>query len=116
MDKTIQVALAKLEDEVGKVVRRQDELQKSLDLLFADRQILEGLQGSMKHLQEIILSNQQHQDMATKDLKNEVKETQAIVDNSVQEVKDKITDKSIIITTKNQNIFQKVIQKLENKL
>ena len=108
MDKTIQLEIAKLGDEVKKVVRRQDELQKSLDLLFADREIMEDMQGSIKHLQEIILQNQVHQDNGQKDLKAEIREAGAIVEDKVHEIKKEIGEKTVIVKSKTENIFMKI--------
>lgn len=115
MDKSIQVALAKVEDEIKKVVRRQDEMQRSLDLLFADRQILEDLQGSMKHLQEIILANQTHQDSGRMDLKADIADVQTAVSDKVDEVQLGIDAKTVILKGENQSIIEKITDKFKRK-
>ncbi len=108
MDKTIQVELAKIGDEIKKVVRRQDEMQRSLDLLFSDRQILEDVQGNLKHLQEIILANQQHQDQNKNDLKQEIREGNAITENKVHDIVNKIDSNTVIIKSKSIGIIDKL--------
>ena len=108
MDKSIQVEIAKLGDEIKKVVRRVDQLQKSVDLLFADRQIIEDVQGSIKHLQEIILVNQTHQDNAKKDLKADVKEVQNMVEAKIDEVKINQDENTLIVKSQKENIIDKV--------
>ena len=118
MDKNLQLKISNLSDEIKKVVRRQDELQKSVDLLFADREILEDLQGSIKHLQEIILANQVHQDNTKKDLKADVKEvglkveeTQAIVEDATTSIKETVAGD----VEKKNNLIQKLRDKLLKK-
>lgn len=115
MDNNIQLELEKLRDEVGKVVRRQDEIQKTVDLLFTDRQILEDVQGSIKHLQEIILQNQEHQDNTKKDLKADVKDIKISMENKVEAVQAIVENAATEIkaTVENKDNF---IEKLKNKL
>ena len=108
----VKLAITNLSDEVKKIVRRQDDIQKSVDLLFADREILEDMQGSIKHLQEIIIQNQQHQDNTKKDLKADVKESQLSVEAKVDEVQKTMNEKTVIVKTEKENIFSKILKKL----
>lgn len=112
MDNTIQLELRKLGDEVKKVVRRQDEISKQVDLLFKDREILEDMQGSIKHLQEIILQNQTHQDNTKKDLKADIKGVQFAVEDKVDEVRLGIEEKTVLVN----NVTESVISKIKKKL
>ena len=84
-----------------------------MDLLFADRSILEDLQGSMKHLQEIILSNQTHQDNSHMDLKADVKDVQNAVANKIDEAQIANDDNTIIVKSASEGIITKIINKLK---
>lgn len=86
-EEEVQIVLARLEDEIKKVIRRVDGLQKSVDLLYQDREILEDMQGSIKSLQEVLLYSRQHVDNAVKDVKAEVIEQGFKVEEKVQAVK-----------------------------
>lgn len=112
MDRQTKFELATIRDELKKVVRRLDEIQKSVDLIFQDREILEDIQGSLKHTQAIVIANQQHQDMARDSLKSDVKQVEFAVQDKVDEVKNKITDKTIIVKSSTEGIFQKVMKLL----
>jgi len=103
---TLIVKISKLEDEVKKVVRRQDEIQKAVDLLFADREILEDLQASVQALKEIIIQNQQHQDTARTLVQADVK----VMTDEVRDMKENIEDKTVIVKSKDKNLFNKLFK------
>lgn len=98
----IELEISSLKEEQQKIVRRLEQLQKTVDLLFADRSILEDLQGSIAHLKQIVLANQTHQDTMQIDTKA-----------NIEEVKNIISDKTVIVKHK-ENIFEKIKDKLTN--
>jgi len=100
----IQLELSRLSDAFNKLIRRVDGLQKSVDLLYQDREILEDMQGSIKSLQEVLLYSRQHVDNAVKDVKAEVIEQSLKVEEKVQSVKETVEDN---ITGLVQNIEKK---------
>jgi len=100
----IQLELSRLSDAFNKLIRRVDGLQKSVDLLYQDREILEDMQGSIKSLQEVLLYSRQHVDNAVKDVKAEVIEQGLKVEEKVQSVKETVEDN---ITGLVQNIEKK---------
>jgi L-lysine 2,3-aminomutase len=102
----ILVGIAKFEDELKKVVRRVDQIQKSVDILYQDREILEDMQGSIQALKEVLLHNRQHIDNAVKDVKAEVIEQSAKVEDKVNQMKDSVQDN---LTGLVQNIEQKSV-------
>ena len=102
--------ISKLEDEVKKVVRRQNEIQKSVDLLFQNSEILEDMQASIQALKEIILQNQQRQDNARGSLQADVR----AVGEGMEDVKTTLSDKTIIVKTGNKNIFNRLIKLFKN--
>lgn len=102
----ILVGIAKFEDELKKVVRRVDQIQKSVDILYQDREILEDMQGSIQALKEVLLHNRQHMDTAVKDVKAEVIEQGAKVEDKVNQMKNSVQDN---LTGLVQNIEQKSV-------
>ena len=100
----LSVKISKLEDEVKKVVRRQDEIQKSVDLLFQNSEILEDMQGSIQALKEIIIQNQQRQDNTRTSLQADVR----AVGDGVEDVKSSISDNIVIVKTKNKSFLDKL--------
>lgn len=104
MDKKTQLALEEIRTEVSKVVRRQDEIQKSVDLLFADRTILEEVQGSIQALKQIIVDNQEHQDRARDSVKADVR----VVSDIAEDLKKGIKDNTVIVKINNKGFLEKV--------
>ncbi len=102
----ILVGIAKFEDELKKVVRRVDQIQKSVDILYQDREILEDMQGSIQALKEVLLHNRQHIDTVVKDVKAEVIEQGAKVEDKVNQMKDTVQDNMSGLV---QNIEQKSV-------
>lgn len=99
--KSLEDKVEKVGVEVQKTVRRVDTLQKSVDLLYEDRQILEDIQASIGALKSQVLAHQQHIDLSVKDVKADVKEGQAEMGGKVEEVKDAIRE---VISTSAKNI------------
>ena len=116
MDKTDEekLSLSTLEDEVKKLIRRVDTMQKSVDLLYQDRSILEDMQGSIRGLQEIMLHNREHNASAINDVKNEVKESQIAVEQKLTEVQTTVGEgvsvlaKEIVKPKVNRSLWQSI--------
>lgn len=76
-----------IEDQLEKVSRRLDSIQKQLDLLYADREILETIQGRLTSVEEQIKLSRQHDNEVRKDIKDEI---QISGDRVVAKVEDKL--------------------------
>lgn len=100
----LRLEIEKLSDEVKKVVRRQDEIQKSVDLLFQDRTILEDLVSKMEGVKEIVVANQKHQDSARDSVRADV----TAVGYKVEDMNKTIQDKTVIVKTNQKNLFDKL--------
>lgn len=98
-------------DDYKKLQRDIDDIKKYLELVYKEREIIESLQGSVKHLQTIILANQEHQDITKKDLKSDIKDVANIVEAKVDEVHQTMDNKTIVIA-KDQNILSKIMKKI----
>lgn len=89
-----------IQDELAKIVRRIDQMQKTLDLLFHDREILENIQGRLTAVEERLSLNNQHSDVVRKDIKEEINlandRTVAAVETKVDEIYDEIKKKKVI--------------------
>jgi len=108
MSEEKKLSLANIEGSINRLTRRLDELQKTVDLLFEDRKILEEVLGSIAHLKEIVHTSQSHQDNLTKDVKAEIKDVQFAVEDKVEEVKQTI-DKKKIIKISGKSILSKLL-------
>lgn len=89
-NESLELEVAKLTDEVKKVKSRVYELQKTVDLLYKDREILEDIQGSIRKLQELQIQARVHHDNMAQDIKADVKESQLAVEEAVDEVKEDV--------------------------
>ncbi len=87
------------------VIRRLNSLEKKLDLLYADREILESIQGRLTGMEEQQHLTRQHDNEVRKDIKEEINlsgdRTVAKVETKVEEIQDEIgKKKTITIKTK----------------
>lgn len=94
-----EISLEKLIDELAKTNRRIDQMQKTLDLLFADREILETIQGKITGLEEQVKLSRQHDISVKKDITHEVQmsgdRVKAAVETQVEEIKDIVAKKRL---------------------
>lgn len=102
-EERIMLKLDAVLEEVKKAVRRVDQLQKTSDLIYEDRNILEDMQASITALREGIHVNQQHQERVARDVKAEViergLETQEKVKNVEKKVEAKVGEVADTTTT-----------------
>jgi hypothetical protein len=92
-EQRIMLKLDAVLEEVKKCVRRVDQLQKTSDLIYEDRNILEDMQASITALREGIHVNQQHQERVARDVKAEVIERGLEVKEKVENVEKKVEQK-----------------------
>lgn len=115
IDSKIVVRLQGLEDEMKKITRRQDDLQKELSILTDERKILEDIQASIQYLKQIIVDNQQHQDNTKRDLRADVKESQFAMEDKVDEIKKMVDSQTIVVKSTKDSIFKKVRNMINGK-
>ena len=96
MDKN-QINLEKFQEEQEKTNRRLDSMQKSVDLVMADRDILENIQGRLTSIEERMTLSRQHDDIVRKDIKEEIQisgdQVTAKVETKVEEIKEIVKKK-----------------------
>ena len=82
----VELNLDKVNDELSKNTRRLDEIQRSVDVVSTDRDILEDLQGKMVELKEIVKMNSDNLASTKKELKEEFRTNVEIMDNRIKEI------------------------------
>src|SRR3990167_7030973 len=75
----------KIQDELSKVNRRLERLEKGLDILNSDREILEDVVGRLTALEEQTRLTRQHDNAVRKDIKEEINTSGDRVVAAVQE-------------------------------
>ncbi|MEM3077632.1 MAG: hypothetical protein QXW38_08465 [Candidatus Nitrosotenuis sp.] len=83
--KTILIRMERLEKEVDNLTRRINTLQKSVDLVYEDRSILEDINSQVVSLKQLVIDHQRHIDTSVKDVKADVGETKIAVESKVEE-------------------------------
>ena len=84
-------------DDYKKVIRRLDALQKTVDLLYSDRTIMEDILGRLSTVEDALTLNKQHQVLVQKDLKADLRDVKHAVEDKVDEVRMQVQDNTIII-------------------
>jgi hypothetical protein len=89
----------KVEDELAKITRRLDSLQKQLDLLNNDRNIFEDIQGRLTALEEQWRLTRKNDNEVRKDIKEEINisgdRVVAAVETKVEELQPMVQDKKV---------------------
>jgi hypothetical protein len=101
----------KVEDELGKLSRRMDDLKKTIDTLYQDREILEDIQGRLTALEEQSRLTRQHDIESKKDIKYEINKagdkTAAKVETGIQQVQAIIESGKTVKKVK-KNLLEKI--------
>ena len=74
-----------MEDDLKKVVRRLDTLQKTTDLMMADRNILEDILTRLSAVEQALHLNKEHQTEVQKDMKAGMLDVKHGVEDKVDE-------------------------------
>lgn len=94
------LTLKRLADELSNMNRQMKALQKTVDLLYADREILENVVGRLAGVEERLSLARQHDNEVRKDIKEEVQiandRVVARVETQVESIKDIIEHKKVI--------------------
>lgn len=95
-------------DELKRLSRRVEEVSKTVELQYKDRDILEDILNRLGAVETALHMNREHQTEMQKETTANIKKVEFSVEDKVAEVKDSITDKTIMVTAKNQNILGKI--------
>ena len=94
------LSLSGVIDELKRTNRRINQLQKTVDLLYADREILEDIQSRLTGVEEKLRLSRQHDEQVRKDIKYEINEVKDRVEAKVGEIGEKLEKKKIITIKK----------------
>ena len=86
----VELNLDKVNDELAKNTRRLDEIQRSVDVVSADRDILEDLQGKMVELKEIVKTNSDVLQANKKELRDEIRTNTELSEQNTKELESRI--------------------------
>lgn len=84
--------LGRLEEELKKLIRRVDTLQKSVDLMYADRNILEDILAKQRVFDETLKLHREHLTLDKRDLKADIRDARNSVENKVDDIKDAVEE------------------------
>lgn len=102
-------SLTRIDDTLKVVIRRLDSHQKSLDLIDAERNILEDLIVISRSIQELLKQQRDHQQITNKDVRanlSEVKERAEQIPDEVKNMFEKKMDQLITVVEKKKVQFQ----------
>lgn len=102
-------------DELKRLSRRLDTLQKSTDLLFKDREILEDVLTRLTALENAMNLQRQTATENAKNMRNDISGVKEAVEAKVEEVTEHMDDKTVIVKAPHDTILQKIINKLKGK-
>jgi len=92
---------AKIEDELQKLNSRMERIEKKLDLIDSDRQILESIQGRLTELKEEWVLTRQNDSAVKKDIKEEIgianDKVVAKVETKMEQFADTISSKKDLV-------------------
>ena len=99
-------SLMGLRDELEKIERNIHTLQKTIDSFSTDRDILEDIVAAITGLREMLAFNRQHQENLVKDVKNEISDTSAKVEERVRNIHTAVDEKveGVVDDIKGKNI------------
>lgn len=92
------------EIESKKIVRRLDDIQKSVDAFSSDHNLLEDNLVRTAGLEQAIHLNRENQDKIQMELKAEIRE----VRDQIKEIKEMIEKQTFMVTSKNKNLLEKL--------
>lgn len=91
-------------DDIKALSRRIDSLQKSVDTMVNDRNISEDILARLGAVEMALHLNVENQMNMTKDIRADISE----VKFTAEDVKNGIDDKTMVISTNNKGIFDKL--------
>ncbi len=80
----VEIGLDEVSNELSRNTRRLDEIQRSVDVVSADRAILEDLQAKMTELKEIVKMNSENLVSTKRELKDEFRVATELMDNRIK--------------------------------
>jgi MinD-like ATPase involved in chromosome partitioning or flagellar assembly len=102
-----------IEEELKNLKRRMDSIQKTLDLLYNDRTLLEDVVNRLAQVENAVHLNREHQVEVQQQTKSDIEQIGSDTADKVEEIKKTIGEKTIIVKSEKENIMEKIIKKLK---
>lgn len=114
MDKTQsdKISNTQISDELKRLSRRIEEIGKTLDLLYQDREILEDVLSRMTAVETAIHLQRSNATENAKDIKENIDDVKNVVEAKVGEVSESMDDKTLIVKSPKESVIQKIINKI----
>ena len=113
-EEEIKLELEKITEEQQKTNRRIDTMQKSLDLLFADREIFEDMQGRLTAIEEKMGLVRHHDETIRNDIKQEIQlsgdKVTAKVETKIDEIKSMVSKKKTVRPPTGKNWWTRFVE------
>jgi len=104
-----------ISDELSKMVRRIEEVNNNLTLIYQDRELLEEIQQNITALREGIHMSREHNERVVKDVKAEVIDTKLTVGEKVKNVEKKVEATAEQMANKVEANLSGIAQAIEKK-
>lgn len=115
LDLKWETKLQGVNDEISKIVRRIEEVNNNVTLIYQDRNILEDIQQSIIALREGTHMTREHQDRAMKDVKAEVIDTKLTMEEKVKDVEKKVENTVEQVTNTVETNLSGIAKAIEKK-
>lgn len=102
---SVQVEIDSLKDNFKELGKKFNSIQRSLDAIYQDRDLLTDIQNDISQLKRLTLSADQHNEA----LSNEVKDT---VETKVDEVKNKVVETTMEVNAKTDEVKESIPHKV----
>lgn len=81
----IESLLIQIQEELKKIVRRQEQQKKQLDNIDSDRVIFEDILGRLTAVEERLRIRGQHDIEANREIKSEINEVKTVVTETIED-------------------------------
>ena len=101
-----------ISDELKRLSRRIEDIAKTVDLLFSDREILEDLLTRMTAVESAIHLQRSTATTNAKNIHEDINEVKDVVEAKVGEVAESMDDKTVIVKSPKESVIQKILHRV----
>lgn len=102
-------------DILKQIIRRLDTQERTVDLIYKDRNILEDILVRLTALEAALHKQRDTITETAKEARANIGEVKSAVENKVNEMNDTIDGKTIIVKSPRESVFQKIVKKLKGR-
>lgn len=103
----------KITDEVKRLSRRIEEIGKTLDLLYQDREILEDILTRLSSVEGALNLQRTNQTEMVKNIKADIGEVKDTVEAKMDEAAVAMNENTLIVKSPTESVIQKIINKVK---